>query len=318
MAMTVRTTFVGIDVSKEYLDISSDPQGPTLRVPNQPRDIQRWLKSLPPGPVAIALEATSTYHLELAMRAHQAGHAVYLIDGYRLSRYRDSIAQRAKTDAADARLLRRYLVHEHAALRPWDPPARPYARLQTLLRRRAVLVKTRTALRQSFDAVPELRQAGQTLVKQITALDRHIVRQLVRTLSEAGWFHHFQRCRAIEGFGEVISAAAVTAFHRGPFKNSDAFIAFIGLDVRVRDSGKTRGQRRLSKKGDPEMRRLLYLAAMQAVKSNTWKPVYQRYLDRGFAKTQALVIIARKLARIAFALMKNQSEYRPATAHAGC
>jgi len=311
MAIPVQTTFIGVDVSKEYLDICSDPEGPVARISNKPRDINHWLKSLPAGPIAIALEATSTYHLELAVRAHKAGHTVYLLDGYRLSRYRDSIAQRAKTDAADARLIHRYLVHEHSALRPWNPPSKAYSRLQTLLRRRAVLVKARTALRQSFAALPELRRAGKALVKQISALDRRIVQQLVKTLSEAGWDDHYRRCQAIEGFGEIVSAAVVTAFHRGNFKNSDAFIAFLGLDVRVRDSGKARGKRKLSKKGDPEMRRLLYLAAMGAIKYDTWQALYQRYLDRGYAKTQALVIIARKLARLAFALMKNQEEYRP-------
>jgi len=314
MATPVQTPFIGIDVSKEYLDICYDPEAPIERIANRPRDLNRWLKSLPAGPVAIALEATSTYHLELAMRAHKAGHTVYLLDGYRLSRYRDSIAQRAKTDAADARLIQRYLAHEQPALRPWNPPSKAYSRLQSLLRRRAVLVKARTALSQSFAVLPELRRTGKALVKQLNNIDKRIVRELIKTLNEAGWGKHYQRCKDIEGFGEVVSTAVVTAFHRGDFKNSDAFVAFFGMDVRVRDSGKARGKRKLSKKGDPELRRLLYLAAMQAIKHETWKPLYQRYLDRGFTKTQALVIIARKLLRIAFALMKNQVEYQPKTA----
>ncbi len=311
MAMPVQTVFFGVDVSKDHLDICHDPEAPITRIINRPRDINRWLKSLPASPVAIALEATSTFHLEFALRAHKAGHTVYLLDGYRLSRYRDSIAQRAKNDAADARLIHRYLLHEHPALRPWNPPSKAYSRLQNLLHRRAVLVKARTALRQSFSALPELQRTSKALVKKLNAVERQITRQLIKTLTEAGWFHHFQRCRAIEGFGEVVTSAIVTAFHRGEFKNSNAFVAFLGLDVRVRDSGRARGKRKLTKKGDPEMRRLLYLAAMHAVKYDAWKPRYQRYLDRGLSKTQALVIIARKLARVAFSIMKNQSEYQP-------
>lgn len=314
MAMTVKPQFIGVDVSKDHLDICIDQETTSTRIANQPRDINRWLKSLTAGPACLALEATSTYHLELAVRAYKAGLTVYLIDGYRLNRYRDSIGQRAKTDAADAQLILRYLQREQDSLKPWTPPAKAYLRLQSLLRRRALLVKSKTAIRQSFRLLPELRRSGKALVKKIENLDRQIVRQILKTLTEAGWQPDFQRCRAIEGFGEVISAAMTMAFHRGPFKSSDAFVAFLGLDVRVRDSGTRRGKRKLTKKGDPELRRLLYLAAMNAIKYGQWKVLYQRYLDRGFKKTQALIIIARKLARLAFALMKNQDEYRPASA----
>ena len=101
------------------------------------------------------------------------------------------------------------------------------------------------------------------------------------------------------------------SFHRGAFRSSDAFVAFLGLDVRVRDSGQLRGRRRLTKKGNPELRRLLFLAAMQAARSRSWKDFYQRHLDRGLSRIQALVILARKLARVAFALLNNQTDYRP-------
>ncbi|WP_150788449.1 transposase, partial [Pseudomonas fluorescens] len=90
-----------------------------------------------------------------------------------------------------------------------------------------------------------------------------------------------------------------------------AFIAFLGMDLRAKDSGKKNGPRHLSKKGDTELRRLAHNAAMAACRSPVWKPYYESYLARGLAKTQALVILARKLCRVAFALMKNQSEYQP-------
>jgi len=111
--------------------------------------------------------------------------------------------------------------------------------------------------------------------------------------------------------GELTATALVMAFLRGDFQRSDAYVAFLGLDVRVRDSGKQRGRRKLTKKGDPEIRRLLHNAAMAASRQPTWKDTYQRYRARGLKTTQALVILARKLARIAFSLMKHQTEYRP-------
>ncbi|MGM0988819.1 MAG: transposase, partial [Pseudomonadota bacterium] len=77
------------------------------------------------------------------------------------------------------------------------------------------------------------------------------LRAIVR---EAGLRHQVARCQAIEGVGELTATALVMAFLRGDFRRSDAYAAFLGLDVRVRDSGKQRGRRKLTKKGDPEIR----------------------------------------------------------------
>lgn len=107
------------------------------------------------------------------------------------------------------------------------------------------------------------------------------------------------------------------AFLRGHFRHSDAFIAFIGLDVRLKESGLYSGRRKLTKQGDPEIRRLLHNAAMAAARTQRWKSVYQSYLARGLKKIEALTILARKLARIAFALMKTQQPYRPTADTAG-
>jgi transposase len=318
MAMPVQTLWVGVDVSKAQLDICISADTPVQTIDNTPASINHWLKTLPAGPVGFALEATSTYHLAFALRAHRAGHPVYLIDGYRLSRYRDSIGQRAKTDVSDARLLQRYLRHEHAALRPWVPPEKDYERLQKLLRRRAHVVKARVALQQSLAGLPDLRASATALFRQLQQLENRFTRHILQTLARSDWQADFKRCQAIEGVGPLTAAALTTAFHRGPFKNSDAFIAFLGLDVRVRDSGRSRGKRKLTKKGDPEIRRLLHNAAMSAIKSGRWKVFYQRYLGRGLTTIQALVIVARKLARTAFALMKNQTEYQPDGVPQGC
>ena len=85
MAMQVQPSLIGIDVSKAELVLSVDGATPET-LDNEPRAIRRWLRSLT-GPACLALEATNTFHLELACQAHQSGHTVYLIDGWRLNRY---------------------------------------------------------------------------------------------------------------------------------------------------------------------------------------------------------------------------------------
>lgn len=315
MAMQVQLIDIGIDVSKKSLAIAQpDQRGHDQEVQceidNEPRAIRRWLKSLP-GPACLAVEATGVFHLEMIEQAHRAGHTVYVLDGYRLNRYRDSIGGRAKTDASDARLLRRYLQREAADLRPWSPPPKGYRALQQLLLRRARLIQSKTRIDQSLSGLRELGPSRRALIRHIDQLDRILVKRIRKVLRNQLWHTQARRLQAIEGIGEITAAALVMAFQRGRFANSDAFVAFLGLDVRTRQSGSLRGKEKLSKKGAPELRRLLFMAAMAARRSETWAEFYQRHRDRGLSTIQSLVALSRKLARVAYALLKNETEYQP-------
>lgn len=311
MAMSVNRPEIGIDVAKDNLVIHLQNLNQTLTIDNTPQAIRQWLANLPEG-CDIAIEATSTYHMEVTERAYAKGHRVYVVDGYRLSNYRKGVGGRAKTDLADAQLLARHLHKEKDELRPWTPPPKAYRVLQSLLRRRAALVKARTALRQSLSGEPELKASLRALITEMDRIDSLIQKRLKSAVRTAGLQDQVQRCEAINGVGEITAIALVMAFLRGDFKNSDAFVAFLGLDVRVRDSGKLTGKRKLTKQGDTEVRRLLHCAAMSASRHPVWSAFYQRYRARGLHTTQALVILARKMARTAFALMKQQKEYCPA------
>ena len=309
MAIPVQHPHVGVDVGKFRLDIATDDGG-QLSIENTSTAIGHWLDSLDQT-VCIALEATSLSHLALALEAHRRGHKSFLSNGYRLNRYRDSIGTRAKTDAGDAQLLLRYLTREREDLRPWDPPGKAYQQIQTLLHRRATLVQLRVALQQSLAGIPALQASLKRLTVELKKTDQLIQTHIQQQLREAGWADDAKRCQAIEGIGPITAASLVTLFHRGRFRNRDAFLAILGLDVRVRASGIKSGKRRLTRQGDSEARRLLYLAAMQAKRQPAWDGFYQRHIDRGLAPTQAFIALGRKLARVAFALMKNQTDYVP-------
>jgi transposase len=83
-----------------------------------------------------------------------------------------------------------------------------------------------------------------------------------------------------------------------------------GLDLFEVSSGKHKGRRRISKRGRPLMRKLLYFAAINAVKSTgTMHRPYTRMLERGMPKIKALVAISRKLLRVMYALARDQAMY---------
>lgn len=308
MAMQVAKSIIGVDVAKAELVIHHEERDEVIKLKNSKPEISKWLKQQPLN-TAIAVEATNVYHLDLVELTHGMGFDVYVIDGFQLSNYRKSIGGRVKTDPSDARLLSRFLKNEGEDLRPWTPPPAVYGKLQSLLRRRAALVSARTAMTQSWANESLLKAAFETFVKSIDRLDVLMQKKIKEVLRESGLHEQVARCQAVEGIGFLTATALVMAFVRGEFKSSDSYIAFLGMDLRVNDSGQKNGRRRLTKRGCSEIRRLLHNAAMSASRSAAWKGVYEHYRSNGKATTQALVILARKLARIAFALMKNQDEY---------
>lgn len=308
--MTILTsqTVVGIDIAKAEIVVHRTDLQTTDTIKNDRTALKRWLKTLP-AQSAIAVEATNIYHLDTVDLAHAMGHQVYVVDAYRVSNYRRGIGQRAKNDPCDARLLARYLTNEQDELRIWNPPPKAYTTLKSLLHRRATLIQNHAGLMLSWANEPLLKKVQTAQQKAFKLADQAIQKLLRKVSKEAGIEANIDRCKAIEGVGELTATGLATTFMRGDFANSDAFIAFLGMDLTVDDSGKKNGPRYLTKKGDPEVRRLAYNAAMAACRSPRWKPFYESYLARGFSKTQALVTLARKLCRVAFALMKNQSEY---------
>ena len=308
MAMPAKPFIIGVDVAKVELVSYCEQTGQHQSFRNTQPEIRKWL-ALQPANTAICVEATNIYHLDLVEMAYEKGFAVYVVDGYQLSNYRKGIGGRVKTDASDACLLARFLDREGSALRPWVPPPPVYRKLQSLLRRRAALVSARTSLVQSWSNEGVLKEAFNSFIKHFESLDLLIQKQLKTVVREAGLREQVVRCQKVEGIGFLTAVALVTAFIRGEFRSSDAYIAFLGMDLKVADSGQKSGRRRLTKRGCSEVRRLLHNAAMAASKSAAWKELYEYYRSKGKATTQVLVILARKLARVAFALMKTQGEY---------
>ena len=110
----------------------------------------------------------------------------------------------------------------------------------------------------------------------------------------------------------------VATYHRGQFRNNDAFIAFMGMDVHVRESGLYRGRRKLSSNGDPELRRLLFNAAMHGRCNAHWEPYYLALRERGLSSTAAFVALGRKLARLCFVLLRTEAGFDPNFCSGGC
>lgn len=307
MANSVIPSTLGIDVSKDELVIHVFESEDTLSIDNEPDAIRRLFKQFQTA--RIAIEPTSTYHLGVIECAIEQDFQVFLVNPRQLVHYRDAVNVRNKTDVADAYLLARFLDRERDQLRPFTPQHAKASRLWALIKRRGFLARTRTQIRQSFKGISDFstRHFFSEIEVFIERIDKHIM-QLINDLQ---WSEHYRRCLSIPGIGHANASALVAAFHRGAFASSDAFICFIGLDVRIRESGRFKGKRKLTKRGEAELRRLLYCAAPPARRHAAFDDYYHKQLDKGLSKTAANVILSRKLARIAFALMSKQETFKP-------
>lgn len=301
----------GIDVSQATLDIAREGHPEVLKIANTTAAIRSWLKSIPQHSM-IAVESTGKLHLTVVRAALAAGHTLYVLSPRDLHYYARSLGRRAKTDRLDALLIARYLQREHANLHPYQLPSELQAQLQELLALRHGLVVKNEALRQSFStAACELR-ATKKLLRSFQALIQEIDERLQKLIAQDPHLATAaNNLRTVPGFGPLLSVSLAHAITRHPFTSSDSFIAYIGLDPRARDSGQLKGRRYLSKRGPALMRRLLFVAAMSACKTKTWQPTYQHYRARGFSTTATLVILARKLARLAFSIVRNATVFQP-------
>jgi transposase len=305
VAKLVAKITLGVDVSKDQHVIFNWQTQDTTSLPNQAEDIRSFLKPFH-GPVRIAIEPTSHYHLIFVEEALALGHQVFLINPRQLVHYRQAVNVRNKTDPLDAWLLARFLEHEAGQLRPFQPQDRKAQRLWSLLMRRAAVVQSRQRLQQSFR---QLRFSIKALLTQFEQLLARLEQQIRRLIGELGWSSHYHYCLSIPGIGPINAAALVAVYHRGAFAGSDAFVAYLGLDVRIRESGYYQGKRKLTKRGEAELRRLLYCATHPARSHRRFEDYYQRLLAKGHCKIAARVALARKLARIAFTLMNRQQYF---------
>lgn len=294
---------IGVDVGKrEVMVACAQGSFATHKRLNRRAELKAWLKSLPAGS-RIGVESTGSYHELVVALAQARGLVVYVLNPRDTRHYAKAMGCRGKTDRVDAELIARLIAHEHERLHPYVAPSPEQRQLDRLLKRRAKLTMLKASLRSSLSGVAGLKAEMRALLARFDALIAKIDRLMDALISASAESEAVRRrLRTIAGVGQVVSAALIAPLERYGFRKADSFVAFIGYDPRPQDSGQKRGRRRLTKRGAGEWRRLLFNAAMAAVKTRTWKPVYEHYRAKGLSSTACLVIIARKIARTAWSM----------------
>jgi len=308
---------LGIDTSKDklsaaYRDIRTRAVVWEREVPNTREGVNHLLARTPSDSTWV-IEPTGRYSLLAVTMAQSVGRNVLMAPPRKAKKFLASIQDRAKTDPIDGKGLS--LFGMSIPLQPYHLKSEPIDTLDQLLGARKGLALSRSRLSQqqrdltSAKAREALVPAIEALTRQIKALDKEIARHS----EQMEGFGCLAEILKVEGIGKVTAAAVASRLVARKFTHPDQFVAYVGLDVAVRDSGKHRGERRLTKQGDAELRRLLYLCAKASVrtKGSPFRAQYERELAKGLTKIGAYCAVARKMARLCWSLHKHGSVYDP-------
>lgn len=322
---------IGIDVSKAMLEVVGIAGTEVWRaeLANVESKIELLAKVLSAGGYRqkIVCESTGHYHLLLGLVFARYGLDLRIINPLQSSKHQQARIRKTKTDRADGYVLATMCETERdlpkaAALRPEQVLIRlKQGQLHALdkqLQRLSRSVNTYTETYTQLGIVPgESLAALQRAVVELKSVKRQLQKELEDVLAKAtAGTQDIERLRQLPGFSPLVAGLVSHAFDREA-KSHRSWAAYAGLDVSVRQSGAWRGRGKLTKRGNSFLRKRLYCAAWGAVMNYAEvRACYDVIKATGRNHVEALCIIARKLLRIAYAILVKGKIYDPDIAFA--
>jgi transposase len=314
--MTTPDCFVGIDVSKDHLDVALRPGGDAFRVRNDPAGIAALLVRLQPlQPCLVVLEATGGLELDATAALAQAGLAVAVVNPRQARRFAEATGELAKNDDIDAHSLAHFAEAIRPQARPLPTPE--VQALDALLTRRRQLLGMLTMERNRLGSCRDGR-VQQDLQAHIDWLQEHVNAsdKELKTLLEASpvWKEKEDLLRSVPGIGPVTSWTLLAALPELGQVTGKQAAALAGLAPYDDDSGRRRGSRHV-RGGRAEVRSVLYMAALSAMRFNAPLRAFRERLVRAGKKAKViLTAIARKLVVLANAVLRTGRRWDPALA----
>ncbi len=223
----------------------------------------------------------------------------------------------AKTDKADAEMIRLYSQTERPAL--WTPPHQYVAQAREIHSTVMLFIRQRTALKNKFHSVSckpgSFSRVLKSLQVQIKGLDTQVkaleteMEKLIRENEPA----LFSRLCSIPGIGRKTALFLIVITNGfSDFQSSKQLSAYLGLAPTIRRSGSSvRGQSRISKTGNSTIRNLLFMCSFTACQSNkACKHLFTRIVEKGKSKKLALIAVANKLLKQSLAIAKSGMMYQ--------
>lgn len=310
---------LGIDISKKTFDVAL-LRGEKLKHKkfrnNEVgfKDLSAWLSRFDVGQLHACMEATSSYGETLAEYLFETGHQVSVVNPARIKGFAQGELMRTKTDKSDASLIARFCL----AMRPslWKPEPHEIKLIRDLTRRYESLMEMRQQEVNRLDVSSKELQID--IQKHIAYLDKSIAETKKRISNHIDdhpdMKHKKELLNSIPGVGDATINVVLSEFSDiSRFDTAKQLASFIGLAPRHRLSGSSvRGRTSMSKVGNAQVRKSLFMPALVAMKYN---PILiemkSRLLKAGKPKMLIVGAAMRKLVHIIYGVLKNNQPFNP-------
>jgi transposase len=304
--------FLGIDVSKERLDLAERPTSEVWHCANDPLGIERLVEHLCAAPPAlIVLEATGGYEAAVAAALASAGLPVAIVNPRQVRDFARATGVLAKTDQIDAATLALFAERIRPEVRPLPEPLAEELTALVARRRQLVemLLSERNRLRLASSAVRRgIEKHVHWLERQLEDTDQDLER---RVQASPLWRAKDNLLQSVPGIGPTTARTLMAELPELGRLDRREIAALVGVAPFNRDSGTLRG-RRVVWGGRAAVRRTLYMATLTATRYNPpLRTFYLRLRQRGKPAKVALVACMRKLLTVLNAMLRDQRPWRP-------
>jgi transposase len=306
--------FVGIDVSKSWVDVHVRPAGSAFRCPIDSEGLAELARRLRPlAPRLIVMEASGGYEGLVAVSLAEAGLPVAIVNPRQVRKFAEALGQLAKTDAIDARVI----AHFAEAIRP---PSRPIpdpmmSQMQELLARRRQLIVMINAEKQRLARAESAitQRSHKAMLRNLEGERARIDRAIDKLVQHSPlWCRKLDLLTSVPGVGDVVARTLLAELPELGSVDRHQIAALAGVAPFSRDSGRKRGKRFI-RAGRVQVRAPVYMACLVAIRHNPpLKAFYRRLRDAGKPARLALVAVMRKLLTILNAILRDNRPWAAA------
>ncbi len=308
------TNCVGVDVSKDRLDVHLRPSGEAFAVARDGKGLARLVERLAVLDVSlVVVEATGGFETTVAAALAGAGLPLAVVNPRQIRDFARALGKLAKTDAIDAEVIALFAEKVR-------PQARPLASQEARALGELVARRRQIVEMIGMEANRRRQAAAKRLVKKI---DRHLA-FLEKELADVdadidagiraspAWREKEDLLTSVPGVGAVTARTLIAELPELGQLDRRKLAALVGVAPFNRDSGQWRGHRMIGG-GRTSVRNALYMAALAATR---WNPViraaYRRLVARGRPKKVALVACLRRLLTILNAILRDKTPWQTA------
>lgn len=306
---------IGLDISKDTIDATLHKTNGSIhyiKFKNNDDGLKQfrlWIKGNRIRKAYIGTEATGIYY-EKAADMLSSYYTVYVINPLKIKDYGKSRFNRTKTDKADSNLIADYIKRHQDTLIPYQIPKNKA--LQKLINLKNQLQQHQKQIKNRLHSTEEdfIRNIHQDLIDTIQDKMEQVKIAISEQIKKQTDYNHYRNLQTIPSIGKDTASVLYAQLTEKHFKTANQFVSYAGLSPAIIQSGTSvRGRGRLSRYGNRRLKSTLYMPALCAYRFNAFPKLINNLKKAGKPKMVIIVAIMRKLAKLAYYIVKTGQPY---------